>query len=168
MVIRTRSKGFSLIEVMIVVAITGILMGIAIPSYKTYIKKAKMAGVMSIVNAFKVDITDVYMKDGSFPHDIFALGGSKFPYRTNVYYPSLGPNITQAYWANDPTSPTGRPKATIEFQLTPELGSVRIYYVAIVNNGAIEFHCGTWLQSWDSANPSYLPSTCTEQNLMNL
>jgi type IV pilus assembly protein PilA len=49
--------GFTLIELMIVVAIIGILAAVAIPAYSDYTMKAKMANVMSSVDSLKTAIT---------------------------------------------------------------------------------------------------------------
>jgi len=51
--IRNKSKGFTLIELMIVVAIIGILVSIAIPQYKTYTKRSKFTEVVLATGAFK-------------------------------------------------------------------------------------------------------------------
>jgi len=42
---KTRDKGFSLIELMIVIAIIGILAAVAVPSYQSYVQKSHFAEI---------------------------------------------------------------------------------------------------------------------------
>ena len=58
-------KGFTLIELMIVVAIIGILAAIAIPSYQTYTKKAKFSEVTQATSPVKLAIEACYQDQGS-------------------------------------------------------------------------------------------------------
>lgn len=62
-----KNKGFTLIELMIVVAIIGILANIAIPAYSGYIRNAKMAEVHALMSRLKPDIDAFYIKNGRFP-----------------------------------------------------------------------------------------------------
>jgi len=57
---RHLQQGFTLIELMIVVAIIGILAAVALPAYQDYTKRAKMSEVILAASACRTTITEVY------------------------------------------------------------------------------------------------------------
>jgi type IV pilus assembly protein PilA len=58
--VKTLQKGFTLIELMIVVAIIGILAAVALPAYQDYTIRAKMSEVILAMSACRTSITEVY------------------------------------------------------------------------------------------------------------
>lgn len=68
-----RSHGFTLIELMIVIAIVGVLAAIAIPAYTDYASRAQEAEGMVLLGALKVPVKEYYMSRGVSP-GMSALG----------------------------------------------------------------------------------------------
>jgi len=72
-------QGFTLIELMIVVAIIGILAAIAIPAYQDYMIRSKVTESMAAAAACKTSVTEYYQSQSALPADITAAGCSSVP-----------------------------------------------------------------------------------------
>lgn len=64
---KTSQKGFTLIELMIVVAIVGILAVVAMPLYKSYTARAQMSEALSLAEAQKYLVLEYFVENGAFP-----------------------------------------------------------------------------------------------------
>jgi type IV pilus assembly protein PilE len=106
----TRSRGFTLIELMIAVAIIAILAAIAIPSYTDYVRRGRLTDAVSKVAAMRVKM-EQYFQD-------------------NRIYNAVPP-------ACDPTSIAPRPVDTVYFQYTCPTLTATTYTILATGIGAM-------------------------------
>lgn len=66
-------KGFTLIELMIVVAIIGILAAVAIPSYQDYTARAQVSEAMSLASGAKTPLAEYYADRGAWPTNLTSV-----------------------------------------------------------------------------------------------
>ncbi|HFA4731803.1 TPA: pilin, partial [Neisseria gonorrhoeae] len=65
----TLQKGFTLIELMIVIAIVGILAAVALPAYQDYTARAQVSEAILLAEGQKSAVTEYYLNHGKWPED---------------------------------------------------------------------------------------------------
>jgi type IV pilus assembly protein PilA len=117
-------QGFTLIELMIVVAIIGILAAIAIPAYQDYTIRAQVSEGLNLSAGAKAAISEYYMDRGTFPTTNALAGLSVNTTIAGNYVTSVTVTngiITVAYGGQANTSITG---ATLELSPGTTAGAV--------------------------------------------
>jgi type IV pilus assembly protein PilA len=139
------ANGFTLIELMIVVAIIAILASIAITVYSDSIAKSQLSEAFTVVDGLKADVSDYYTQTGSCP----TLGTGSL---------SAGTSYAGQYVANVSIAPGGNGCAITALMrnntIAPKLRGKQVTLTMSGNGGAINWQCTT------NVPPVYSPATC--------
>jgi type IV pilus assembly protein PilA len=146
-------KGFTLIELMIVVAIIGILAAVALPAYQDYTVRAKMSEVILAMSACRTSITEIYQSGGTGP------GANNWGCE----------NVTSKYVAALTTDDDGFITATIQ-NISASVNGSNVSLVPLINattpadtatnmgQGLYGWICGS--TSGTTIDKRYLPGSC--------
>ncbi len=159
--LKSMQKGFTLIELMIVIAIIGILAAIAIPAYQDYVIRSQVSEGLTMASAAKASVSEYYANKGTWPTNNSAAGlGSSASingkYVNGITVANGGITVTYGHEVNDKV--TGK-----KIGLTPGASL----------NGDVIWKCGkaTDPSGWDAGTSAagaattdldgkYMPSSC--------
>lgn len=137
--------GFTLIELMIVIAIIGILAAIAIPAYQTYVIRSQVAEAVVLIDGMKSQVTDVFADEGIIAN--MNSGSDGIPLKTDV----KGKYTTEVEVQN------GTIIATLGAAANAKIQGEKLVMSPITHAGAISWTCST---AATTLAPEYLPKAC--------
>jgi type IV pilus assembly protein PilA len=142
--------GFTLIELMIVVAIIGILAAVAIPAYQDYIARAQVSEAVSLMGATKSPLAEYIGDKGTWPSSLSDVVGG-----TNGRYTDSVSGVNTGTIAGTASSYT--------VQATMRTNGVNAAITAATVMLRTQDSAKTWLCTQGTANPlssKYLPGAC--------
>lgn len=138
-------QGFTLIELMIVVAIIGILAAIAIPAYQDYTVRAKVSEVLGMASSAKTSISEYYVSQGFMPTGAGSAGVNTSPLQS-TYVSAV------AYGVGAPPTTVGIITYTVQ-NLGDAAGNI-VFTGTGSGNGV------QWICTNSTVQQKFLPANC--------
>lgn len=152
-------RGFTLIELMIVVAIIGILAAIAIPAYQDYITRGQVSEAISLGSGVKTPLADYAGNRSAWPTKLVS------PLNTASLY-EVSATLVGKYSSVTETISGTYPNGTIEVTMTTGQANAQKLLFTTTDGGAA-WACGNTIAPGNSTSasgttidPRYLPNSC--------
>ncbi|EMU1575284.1 pilin [Neisseria gonorrhoeae] len=148
----TLQKGFTLIELMIVIAIVGILAAVALPAYQDYTARAQVSEAILLAEGQKSAVTEYYLNHGIWPKDNTSAGVASASEIKGKYVKSV--TVTNGV-VTAQMKPSG---------VNNEIKDKRLSLWGRRENGSVKWFCGQPVKRDATAgiDTKHLPSTCRD------
>ncbi|EMT7740015.1 pilin [Neisseria gonorrhoeae] len=168
----TLQKGFTLIELMIVIAIVGILAAVALPAYQDYTARAQVSEAILLAEGQKSAVTEYYLNNGEWPENNTSAGVANPTEIKGKYVQSV--TVTNGV-VTAQMKPSG---------VNNEIKDKKLSLWAKRQDGSVKWFCGQPVKR-DNANAAnddtvtadtdtngkidtkHLPSTCRDTSMTN-
>jgi type IV pilus assembly protein PilA len=145
-------RGFTLIELMIVVVIIGLLSVVALPAYQDYTVRAKMSELMLAVSVCRTAVSEVYVAGGAPPGaGQWGCEGGSSKYSAGISTDANGLIMVTAQ--NVGAAVNGK-----SIQLAPYIGGVAADAPSMMGSPITEWRCGPTASN--GVSRKYLPASC--------
>lgn len=149
-----KTGGFTLIELMIAIAIVGILLSLAVPAYQDYTVRAKIADALNVAASMKVLIGEYYITEGHLPKDAPTAG-------IETVESDYVKSVTYTGEPKDSDKPTaGILTLTFGDSIGDEAKDRVLQLKAEPSNNILKWTCGTSSATGTKLDSKYLPSKC--------
>jgi type IV pilus assembly protein PilA len=164
---KTMQKGFTLIELMIVVAIIGILAAIAIPAYQDYTIRSQVTEGLNLASAVKAGVAETFAQTGEWPADMDAAGGDGANLPSGKYVSSIDVSngtIIITYGNDANAQLVATPTLTLQPRISANNDVVWLcgYYTGADVAGLTDPVSGASDAGSTDVTPKFLPQSCRD------